>query len=305
MFDPAAMATPRQLASVRRIALDDGPERGTRALVFSTGGGLDFWVLSDRSLDIGPLWLGGMPVAWQHPAGFMAPGLHDADAFGGTGLSAALSGFLVTCGFDNIRRARGGLPMHGTLPLTPARLIAAGEEWDTGVLYVEGEVTKARLNGACLTLTRRVEAPVGGRTLRLIDRVRNIGPEPAPLYALYHLNFGYPALGPGLSLKVNGEEHTPTVETGPAECLEIAADGRSITVVNRPAFDDWPAFRAEIEADADSLGYLQLWSDLRARRNILSVEPCNCARNADGTSAAAPVLAPGEVWDAQLTIRFD
>ena len=49
----------RQFASVRRITLDDGAERGVRALAFSTGGGLDFWVLSDRSLDIGPLWWRG------------------------------------------------------------------------------------------------------------------------------------------------------------------------------------------------------------------------------------------------------
>ena len=45
----------RQVASVRRIVLDDGAERGVRALAFSTGDGLDFWVLTDRSLDIGPL----------------------------------------------------------------------------------------------------------------------------------------------------------------------------------------------------------------------------------------------------------
>ena len=54
----------RQFASVRRITLDDGVERGVRALVFSSGGGLDFWAVSDRSLDIGPLWWKGMPVAW-------------------------------------------------------------------------------------------------------------------------------------------------------------------------------------------------------------------------------------------------
>lgn len=29
----------RQLAAVRRIVLDDGPERSLRALAFSTGGG--------------------------------------------------------------------------------------------------------------------------------------------------------------------------------------------------------------------------------------------------------------------------
>ena len=63
----------RQLASVRRIVLDDGSERGVRALAFSTGGGLDFWVLADRSLDIGPLWLRGMQLAWQAPPASRAP----------------------------------------------------------------------------------------------------------------------------------------------------------------------------------------------------------------------------------------
>jgi hypothetical protein len=64
---------PRQFASVRRITLDDGPERGVRALAFSTGGGLDFWVLSDRSLDIGPLWWRGACVAGA--GRFPKPGL--------------------------------------------------------------------------------------------------------------------------------------------------------------------------------------------------------------------------------------
>ncbi len=41
------LPTPRQFASVRPIMLDDGPERGVRCLGFSTGGGLDFWALTD------------------------------------------------------------------------------------------------------------------------------------------------------------------------------------------------------------------------------------------------------------------
>jgi len=46
---------PRQFAAVRQITLNDGPSMGMRALAFSTGGGLDFWVFSDRSMDIGRL----------------------------------------------------------------------------------------------------------------------------------------------------------------------------------------------------------------------------------------------------------
>ena len=96
----------RQFASVRRITLDDGVERGVRALAFSSGGGLDFWALSDRSLDIGPLWWKGMPVAWQSMAGFRSPALHDPEEDGGRGYSRTNSGFLVTCGLDHIRQPR-------------------------------------------------------------------------------------------------------------------------------------------------------------------------------------------------------
>ena len=108
-----------QFASVRRITLDDGVERGVRALAFSSGGGLDFWVLSDRSLDIGPVWWKGMPAAWQSMAGFRSPALHHAEEDGGRGYSRTNSGFLVTCGLDHIRQPHDPHPMHGRLPFTP------------------------------------------------------------------------------------------------------------------------------------------------------------------------------------------
>ena len=114
----------RQFAAVRRITLDDGPERGVRALAFSTGGGLDFWVLSDRSLDIGPLWWRGLPLAWQAPTGFSSPALHDAEGDQGFGFNRSFSGFLVTCGLDHIRQPADGHPLHGRLPFTPARVTA-------------------------------------------------------------------------------------------------------------------------------------------------------------------------------------
>ncbi len=167
----------RQVASVRRIVLDDGPETGVRALAFSTGGGLDFWVLSDRSLDIGPLWWKGTQLAWQAPAGFRSAALTDLDSEDGRGFSRSLSGFLVTCGLDHTRQPAAGHPLHGRLPYTPARVTAYGEDWRAAVpvLYVEGEVTQARLGGEVLRLHRRIEAPIGGATFTIRDPVENLG----------------------------------------------------------------------------------------------------------------------------------
>lgn len=293
------VASLRQLAAVRRITLDDGPERGVRALSFDTGGGLAFWVLADRSLDIGPLSFRGMPLAWQHPAGFIAPGLHDAQADGGTGIQRSLSGFLVTCGLDNARQPKDGLPLHGSLPLTPARVTASGEDWDRPdpLLYAEGEVTTAHMGRACFRLRRRIEAPVGGTSLTLIDRVENIGPEAAEMHILYHTNFGFPMVAKDIRLQLDGADLKAV--GGEARCH--TTPGGSTAEIIRCGCTDWPGVSARIESD---LEYFQVWHDARPRRNILALEPSNCDREADGTSAPGMTLASGECWRTRLRYTF-
>ena len=48
----------------------------------------------------------------------------------------------------------------------------------------------------------------------------------------------------------------------------------------------------------------QVWSDPRQRRNVLAIEPANCDRLEDGTSAEGQTLAPGKAWTAELEIGF-
>ncbi|MCT8159529.1 DUF4432 family protein [Pseudoruegeria sp. SHC-113] len=304
----------RQLASVRRITLDDGPERGLQALAFSTGGGLDFWVLSDRTMDIGPLWYHGMPVAWQHPGGTTSPKLHNPHGDNGTGVDRALTGFLLTCGLDNVRQPRNGLPLHGTLPLTPARITSHGEDWDAGrpFLFAQGEIVKAHLSGPSFALTRRIEAPIGGTELRLVDTVENIGPETAEFRILYHTNFGFPAVGAGTSVSLNGHtvlRHDPpdngrSGPCAPAMCRNAGDAPVCTTVLDRPAAGQWRGLSVAVETETANLPYLQVWSDPRPRRNIVAIEPANCDRNADGTSGPGTTLNPGETWTSTLTYRF-
>ena len=108
----------RQIASVRKIVLDDGQERGVRALAFSTGGGLDFWVLADRSLDIGPLWYRGSPVAWQSPSAFAARPCTIPKARRPR-LRPQFLGLLVTCGLEHIRQPRMADPCMDDCLLRP------------------------------------------------------------------------------------------------------------------------------------------------------------------------------------------
>ncbi|MDB6178249.1 DUF4432 family protein [Paracoccus sp. Z330] len=293
------VANLRQLAAVRRITLEDGAERGVSALSFDTGGGLAFWVLADRSLDIGPLGFRGTPLAWHHPAGFIAPGLHDAQADRGTGIQRSLSGFLVTCGLDNARQPRAGLPLHGSLPLTPARVLACGEDWERPdpVLYVEGEICSAHLQGACLSMRRRIEAPIGGASMTLTDRVQNVGPDPAEIRILYHTNFGYPMVTPRTRIELGGRD----IEVHDRSATCHATPGGFDAEITRSGCADWPGVRVRMQGD---LPFVQLWRDARPRRNILAVEPSNCGREPDGTSAPGQRLISGETWQAQQKFTF-
>ena len=299
----------RQLASVRRIVLDEGAERGVRALAFSSGGGLDFWALSDRALDIGPLWWRGTPLAWQHPGGFSAPALHGADADNGTGIERSLSGFLVTCGLANARQPRAGYPLHGSLPLRPARVTLCRERWDVPIprLEAEGEIVDAHLSRHAFRLHRRIEVPIGGCELTLHDRVENIGPSSAAMMILYHTNLGYPCIDTEARVTVDGREihREETLADGVGtsssiDCHRLGGDGRSAIELTGGA----SSVPVLVDADVRSLPYLQIWRDTRPGRNVLAIEPGNCARAEDGKSLPGRPLEPGESWSTRLRYRF-
>jgi hypothetical protein len=279
----------RQVASVRRIVLDDGPERGVRALAFSTGGGLEFWVLADRSLDIGPARWRGVPFAWEGPNGYRSPALTDAEADGGRGFERSFGGLLVTCGLEHIRQPAGGHPLHGRLPFTPAGLTAYGEDWDRDepVLYCAGEVTEATLKGSRLRLHRRIEAPIGGAEIRLED---------------YHFNLGFPAIGAGTLVHLGGRvvcgPLSPVEATAePATCIALPPGASTCSVAGADGFTWRLAF------DGAVLPHLQIWRDLRPGIGVLSIEPCNTGLLAPGRSAPAPALAPFASRIYRLGIR--
>ena len=288
----------RQLASVQRIALRDGPDRGLPLLAFSTGGGLDFQIKENGTLDIRSLHFRGRPVGWQHPAG--EPGNRER----------ALTGFLVTCGLENVRAPRAGLAQHGSLAMSPVRVTGVGEDWAAAQpqLFVEGEIVQPQPNGAVFRLHRRITAPIGAARLTISDRIENISATAAEMMILYHLNFGFPVVQPGCTVALGArrivEIADSEITSAPSapEChpVDPAAQVRLI----RPASADWPGLDIRLEFDGASLPYLQTWRDARAGRNILALEPCNCALLADGTSGPGPTLRPGAHWHGQLSMTF-
>jgi uncharacterized protein DUF4432 len=298
----------RQFASVRRITLDDGVEHGVRALAFSSGGGLDFWVLADRSLDIGPLWWRGIPMAWQSMAGFRSPALHHAEEDGGRGYSRSSSGFVVTCGLDHIRQPTEGHPLHGRLPFTPARLTAHGEDWDREepVLFCEGEVMQFRFGGEALRLRRRIEVPIGGNEIRIKDIVENLSAIETPQASLYHFNLGFPAIAPGSTVslgskKLLGLTTLPDASDEPESISYSAGDEpRAVCTVSTPGAGD-RGLTIAFSFRTDTLPYLQIWHDFRPHAGVLGIEPCTSAR----TSGVEKPMQPAQIRRYELGVSFN
>lgn len=297
----------RQFASVRRITLDDGVEHGVRALAFSSGGGLDFWVLADRSLDIGPLWWRGIPLAWQSMAGFRSPSLHHPEEEGGRGYSRTISGFVVTCGLDHIRQPAGGHPLHGRLPFTPARVTAHGEDWerDEPLLFCEGEVMQFRFGGEALRLRRRIEVPIGGSEIRISDSVENLGAHETPQASLYHFNLGYPAIAPGSRVSLGGKTllgvtALPDAADEPQSTSYPAGDEKhAVCTVSTPGVGE-RNLTITFGFATETLPHLQIWHDFRPHACVLGIEPCTSAK----TDGVEKVMQPGERRRYELSIAF-
>lgn len=298
-----------QFAGVRLMTLGDGVERGVRALEFRTGAGLRFTALVDRALDIADCEHKGQAIGWHSPTGFRHPGLHDYEGEQGLGWARSFSGLIVTCGLDHILgpqetpadtynypgKASVRHALHGRIGAIPARLTGYGELWegDRCVLWAEAEVRQAAVFGEDLTLTRRIEADVGGLEIRISDRVVNHGFYRTPHMLFYHVNVGHPVLdegsrylapiadvvwaahaGAAYEAQRTGYRKAPPPRPGFREQVwehETASDagGRvPVAIVN-----DRLALGFEVETRKTQLPCLYQWQHFQPGNYVMGIEP--------------------------------
>ena len=193
-----------QLAGVKLGEWSDGAERGVRTAEVRTGSGLEFTVLLDRGMDIGPASYRGLPLAWISPTGFGHPAFFEPE---GAGWLRTFGGGLLTgCGLTYVGAPDvdegEALGLHGRLSVLPASHVRVNEEWngDECTFSVKGEVRQARLFGENLRLTRRISAGLGQNTIAVRDVVENLGDMTTPLMIVYHMNIGFPMLDETCSL---------------------------------------------------------------------------------------------------------
>ena len=306
----AYCSDPSLLFGVDLLECQDGPERGLRVLRFRTGGGLDFDVMLDRAMDIGVMRFGGLPIGWHGPAGFRHGALHEAEADGGLGWARSVCGLMTTCGLDHIHapdrdtaahfhydlKDHLDYPLHGRISFAPARLRAYGVDWDgdEAVVFAEAEIRQATLFGEYLSLNRRIEAAVGGQSVRVLDTVTNQGFDPTPHGILYHVNLGFPVLDPATELWADIAD-TPFVlrdpdanprfhdaPTAPFEQRVFEHDVRPgkdnkthVALANRAVVLPTGArgFALELAYDPQSLPAFHQWQYFQAGNYVTAIEP--------------------------------
>lgn len=285
--------------------------------------GLDVDVIPSRGFDIGDVSFRGIPLSWFSP-------IRDARALanptGAQWASRFNGGLVTTCGLNNFGPARGNEGLHGNFSHLPARDVS----WQT---FIEGAETRIELTatidsvqlfGPSFTLERHITSTLSAdqvATLRVRDIVTNIGTEPAPVSALYHLNFGAPLVVPGTSVTVNAA--TVTMR----EPCDLVPSPRVIpavtSVLTEAVFE-----HSGLEPDADGFGEANIrnedlgvdvtvrwklsglprllqWVFPTRDRWALGIEPANAplfGPDRDGVQAGAPSLAPQASCEFEVVI---
>lgn len=318
-------ATPRAVAAITESFGLPGTFAAERLLTARLFDSVEFEVLPGRGFDIGAAWFRGMPVSWFSP-------VDDARALsapsGVEWLTRFTGGLLTTCGFDNIgaSTARGG--MHGTANHLAADEVSwrIGEPSSADALELSATVRSASLFGPSFQVRRAITvsaAADGGATIRVRDDVTNVGPEPAPLSLLYHLNLGAPLVVPGTTVEVDStgvtasgphpevpEWHTlpePSDHLAEAvflhDSVAIDADGFSSANIADPG----GRLVVTIAWSAATLPLLHQWVFPTRGRWALGIEPANAplfGADRDDPGAGSPVLAPGETRTHEVRVTI-
>lgn len=332
----------QQWGGTRLVTLEDGVERGVRAVEFRTTSGLEFAVLVDRAMDVAWARWQGRLIAWHAPVGFASPAFSEADT--GLGWLRTFSGGLFnTAGLDHIlfpevdphdtytEAARAGgtaYGIHGRVNTIPGRLIGYGEEWRDGVchLYAEAEIRQATTLGESLRLVRRVETTLDGRSISWTDRVENVWTLDTPHMLLYHINFGAPLLSEHCELHLpsagirwatpsypegDTEEYkqfAPPVAGFQAQAMEhelrSRPDGRVEAALINRAETERP-WGVALDYDAERFPYFFQWRFLAAGNYVTAFEPStNGAQGRAGAREAGELtlLKPGESRSSTTTV---
>ena len=300
-----------QVAYARPVTYTDGRASGMKAILVRNGK-LEFSLLQDKCLDIGPLSYGGINMTLLSKPGLQ--GRNPYDTHGDEAVRSIMGGAMFTCGFENIHGPRtvGGeeFPMHGRMRTTPMEKVGmdACFEGDNYVLKVRGEGREAALFGENLILRREVTTVYGENTLEICDEIENQTFKEDKLCFLYHFNAGFPFLEGGCRVLIPHVECIPRDENAKAGVghqfvMDDPEDNAPEQVfLYVPAADDEGNTFAAVVNDRLGLAMcirwnvkqiplLTQWKTIASGDYAMALEPCNAGFESR-EEANAQILPP-------------
>jgi len=234
---------------------------------------------------------------------------------------------LTTCGFSYMGAPcvdeDRPLGLHGRAANIPAQEVKVETGWDGDdyIIGVQGKVVESSVYGVNLVLTRSIFAFMGQNKLHIHDEVQNEGHEPAPHMMLYHINYGFPAVGAGSRLAAPSLTVTPRdaeaekekedygVFSAPRNGFkekvyfhDVADDrGKTLAGVVNPDL----GFGAYVGYSKAQLPHLIEWKMMGKGTYVVGVEPGTnlvCGRALEREEGRLRMLKPGEtaVYDLEL-----
>ena len=194
------ISNPAQLASLRSFTGRGGHEDGLR-VIEGDNGVLRFLLNESKALDIMQMYHRGVNLSFLSKNGFTARELPFSRRFEG--------GMLYTCGLDSVGD-RAGFELHGSLHGQAAHLL--GSICDEQGITVTAEIADSELFGKNLRLRREISTGIGSETIRIRDRLSNLGSRAENYCLLYHINLGYPMLDEGVTIESEAAEVLPRTE---------------------------------------------------------------------------------------------
>ncbi len=317
-----------QFGGLTPVNLSDGPSGGVRVILLRTGL-ISATIVVDRGLDIANFEYRGVPLAWISPTGISSPAFYEPEGLGW--LRGFFGGLLTTCGLTYFGRPTidegEQLGLHGRASYIPARLHVCRGKWvgDTYLMEVEGEVRESKVFEPNISLTRRIEAELGGSQLTIRDTVRNNGWYRQPFMVLYHFNLGHPLLGKDSRLVATSQLVAPR-DSDAADCIEnydrfedpqkgyrekvyfhdLATDENGYAYAALLNYSLYGGLGVVIRFKKNVLNRLVEWKMMGEGTYVLGIEPANAlvlGRDFERRMGTLRYLEPQESVEVEIEVR--
>lgn len=318
-----------QVAMARRAELVEGNERGADLIEVFNASGLSFSLLPGRALDVASAHYKGMSLCFRSKTGDVGPAFYEPEGF--NWMRGSFLGMVTTCGMTFVghpevdpEAGNEELGLHGRLSYLPAKGVVADSGWEDEdyVIRVRGKMRETIMFGCCLEMTREVSTVLGEKSVRIHDRVENLGVDPSPLMIVYHTNPGFPLLDAGTRLVLHSRKSTEwqhDKEVGPKEYSVVRAPRDTMhddVYIHRPRADRQGNVHLGLINDRLELGLywkfprkeipiVNQWQHFHKGTYVTGIEPGNCSvlgRAWNRKHRTLEYLQPGETRDFHIEL---